>query len=236
MLQKLEDGALPDILGYFADQEERYLSRINQTFKSVTKADESDVTAYLADQDADDAILGTLLADLLLGSAEAGFAEGSLQIDISLDFATVSPEVTDYLTDHGLQHATGINATTREAIRAQLIEGVQAGEGTDTLAARVKTVFAAARDYRATTIARTETAQAFEYANQRALRESGVVAEKEWLTARDERTCPICTPLNGVRVFLGQSFPGGLEPGFIHVSCRCTSIGIIGPNIQQGGL
>jgi SPP1 gp7 family putative phage head morphogenesis protein len=84
----------------------------------------------------------------------------------------------------------------------------------------VKSVFSAASDYRATAIARTETAQAFEYANQRAMRESGVVLQKRFLTAMDERVCPICVPLDGVTVPLDQPFPGGAEPGWVHVQCR----------------
>lgn len=50
-------------------------------------------------------------------------------------------------------------------------------------------------------------------------------AQKEWLTAADERVCPQCGPLNRKRVFLHEQFqtPDGNKywaPG-VHPSCRC---------------
>lgn len=50
-------------------------------------------------------------------------------------------------------------------------------------------------------------------------------AQKVWLTARDEKVCPICGPMNGVRADIKDKFelPNGSEiwvPG-VHPNCRC---------------
>lgn len=52
--------------------------------------------------------------------------------------------------------------------------------------------------------------------------------ERQWLTARDERVCPICVPMGGQRRELEQPFttPGGGGVAFppAHPSCRCTLV------------
>ena len=50
-------------------------------------------------------------------------------------------------------------------------------------------------------------------------------AQKVWLTARDERTCPQCAPMHGKKVMVTERFklPNGIEiyvPG-VHPNCRC---------------
>lgn len=49
-------------------------------------------------------------------------------------------------------------------------------------------------------------------------------AEKEWITADDERTCPICAPLHHQRVLVTERFDSSigklLAPG-VHPNCRC---------------
>ena len=83
-----------------------------------------------------------------------------------------------------------------------------------------KTVFKTAQR-RATLIARTETLRAHNDGRKVFYRQVGVTRVR-WLTAHDERTCPICRPLDG-KVFgieEVQSPPS-------HASCRCTTIAVL---------
>lgn len=51
------------------------------------------------------------------------------------------------------------------------------------------------------------------------------VAEKEWITANDERTCPVCAPLHRKRVLVTEKFPSSIGPIMapgIHPRCRCV--------------
>lgn len=80
---------------------------------------------------------------------------------------------------------------------------------------------------RAKRIARTELASAYNFGqweSLRQMRESGLVdeIEKEWITAEDERTCPICAELDGEKVGHNEAFSIGEMHPPAHVQCRCS--------------
>lgn len=87
--------------------------------------------------------------------------------------------------------------------------------------------------YRSETIARTESLRASNEGQRELWRQAenqGLLnrakTQVKWLTAGDERVCPICWPLNGKTVPLGQSFQtsvGTVDGPPAHVSCRCSS-------------
>jgi SPP1 gp7 family putative phage head morphogenesis protein len=95
------------------------------------------------------------------------------------------------------------------------------------------------RRYRANMITRTEIAQAtslgqLEYWKQ--AQDEQVIpstAMRVWITAQDERTCPICAPMNGQEATInGVWFTGSGEvsyPTAVHPQCRCTS-GLVFPD------
>lgn len=86
---------------------------------------------------------------------------------------------------------------------------------------------------RAETIARTETMRAI--ADGKRLQRERLVAEgaldpdaweQEWITAEDERTCPVCLPLHGQRAPIGGAFltsVGPLSGPPAHPRCRCDT-------------
>ena len=222
-MQHLEASLHPNIVDYFAKQESRYLDKLTTTFKSlptrkkgsVEKAVIDDlVDPYFSDALPDDHSLAIILYTDLLPSLVAGVAAATAQIqaageaaggvaggttgpDLAISFTmgttAQSKVVDDYLLKNALDHAKGINDTTKGQLKDTLREGIGQGEGIPELRKRVKDVFTQATDSRATTIAQTETAQAFEAANQQAMQESGVVTSKQWLTANDERPRPCAT-------------------------------------------
>lgn len=76
-------------------------------------------------------------------------------------------------------------------------------------------------------IARTELCSAYNFGqweSLRQMRESGLVdeIEKEWLTADDERTCPVCAGLDGEKVRHDEQFSSGQLHPPAHVQCRCS--------------
>ncbi len=164
------------------------------------------------------------------GQAAGGTAGGSTGPDLAISFSmgttAQSQVVDDYLLKNALDHAKGINDTTKGQLKDALREGIGQGEGIPQLRNWVKDVFSEASTNRANTIARTETAQAFEYANEQAMKESGVVSRQTWLTARDGRVREKHQLLEGVTVQLGETWPGGIKPGS-EINCRCSSIAVI---------
>jgi len=156
-------------------------------------------------------------------------------------FDMLSSRVKDYLKKNPIKFADSVNKLTNQKIRRQLEIGIKEGEGIQKLAQRVNEVFENAKRSRAVKIARTETARAMGFATEEAYSQSGVVKEKEWLTAFDERTCERCVAMNGKRVPVGKNFFNegdefmGVEITYsdvsyppLHVNCRCTLIPVIG--------
>lgn len=89
---------------------------------------------------------------------------------------------------------------------------------------------ARAIDERAKVIGETESylsmnaAKAMYWAYQAENGDLPATAEKEWITADDERTCAVCAPLHRTRVLVSEKFPSSIgfimAPG-VHPRCRC---------------
>jgi SPP1 gp7 family putative phage head morphogenesis protein len=81
--------------------------------------------------------------------------------------------------------------------------------------------------YRAMSIARTELASAYNNGAYNATRDAqskGYIGQcyKVWLTADDERTCPICQALDGQKTDMDGMYSGGYNLPPAHPSCRCA--------------
>jgi SPP1 gp7 family putative phage head morphogenesis protein len=222
-MDALADGVEPSVIGYFTAQEQRLVAGVADTLIL------DNLEGYVTSDSLADTTLHALLFGALLASLTAGVQAAQLQVGITLGFNQTNPQVQSYLASQALQHAKGINQTTRDQLRVSLSAGIQAGEGIDLLKARVASVFTEAKGWRAITIARTETSQAFGYANHAALRvmfEEGVINARTWLTAQDDRVRPTHAELHGYTVRFGEAFPGGIEPGQ-EFNCRCSEIGVV---------
>ena len=80
--------------------------------------------------------------------------------------------------------------------------------------------------YRAQNIARTELAFAYNagaYGATKDAQERGYIGEcvKVWVTADDERTCPVCGELDGRKASMDALFSIGKQMHPAHPSCRC---------------
>lgn len=108
-----------------------------------------------------------------------------------------------------------------ESARAELVLGLRNGEPLTTLRDRVvsATDFSAGR---AEVVARTEVAHAMNagsLAQMKMLNAPGMT--REWIATHDGRTRPAHAHLDGKKVLMNESFPGGIEPGS-QPNCRCT--------------
>lgn len=110
--------------------------------------------------------------------------------------------------------------TTTPRIQALVADWIQNAEPLSALIKRIKDGPLYSYE-RARTIAVTETTRAFAQGNIEAWRASGVVRQHEWVTSVDERVCPICGPLHGRIVEIGQDFAPGISAPPAHPRCRC---------------
>lgn len=173
-----------------------------------------------------------------------------------LDVPTFDPykkNIQNWFNSKAEKVGGDVNAETEKQLRATLSEGIQLNESTYELRARIENVLGFASTRRADNIARTESARAQTYADLAAWKQSGVVIETRWYTARDERVCIYCSDMDGKTVGLdkpywregdemqvdyegrgGETRTGTLKFNYgdvkgapLHSSCRCVLIPIV---------
>ena len=141
--------------------------------------------------------------------------------------------------------ASEVNTDTERQLRAALTEGLTAGETDYEIRARLEEVFGANATLRANRMAQYQVSRVMSYADIQAWEQSGVVDEKEWYTAKDERVCPGCRSMHGRKAALQEVYfkkgetltvdrgddkkPYKLDFGYedirgcpLHNKCRCV--------------
>lgn len=168
-------------------------------------------------------LLFPLLRDAALAGAETAL-EGMVEVGVGIDWAQVNQAAVDWARSYAGQLSRTITGTTQNFVRQEVAAWLESGERVDVLKATLEPMFGSVR---AEMIAVTETTTAFAEGNLSVWRESGVVEQKQWRTARDELVCPICTPLDGLIVdleangFTTDQGGIGLSAPPAHVRCRC---------------
>lgn len=139
------------------------------------------------------------------------------EVGVHFDTTTLG---TDIASQYVSTYLTKIDATTR----AGLEKAVTAYRTTptmtrDDLIAQLRGVFGDRRAELVAITALTEASNQATLSYQELLTGAGVRMERVWQTANDERTCAICSPLNGKSESEWKDrFPSG---GPAHFRCRC---------------
>jgi SPP1 gp7 family putative phage head morphogenesis protein len=170
----------------------------------------------------------------------AGIEEGEGQTGVQVGYqekfnpyinALTEEELTGYVMPDGKRWfgISGVNEDLRKEIIDSIKEGLDNRESHDQLAKRIKTVFGEMPEYRNMRIARTESNRIMNQGTNMSYVESGIKGHKEWLSAIDERTSPICRRLNGQKVSPTEAFTDpstGVQfhhpPA--HPNCRSTIV------------
>ena len=143
------------------------------------------------------------IRELLTDEAERNFGEGfedfSAEIastvapDLLIDFGLISDEVLGWAQTDAAEKIVAITDTTKDAVRGVLDASLAEGESIDQLAGRLATKFDEFKSTRAETIARTETAGAYnhgKYTNAEAFDQANPTLRvtKTWVPTQDNRT------------------------------------------------
>jgi SPP1 gp7 family putative phage head morphogenesis protein len=154
-------------------------------------------------------------------------------------FQLIDTDALDFLVNFNMQLVGEVSRELADGINKTIQLGITSGKDVsgivrdmggvikdkDAFRRAGKTVFKTAQN-RMTLIARTEIIRAH---NQGQIKFYDAVGVKKfiWQTAEDERTCPICQPLDG------KTFVVGKDPGPpTHPDCRCWSVPVIPDNIK----
>lgn len=175
-----------------------------------------------------DAVTPTLMA-VIINSCKNGIDLINPETPHKADPSELIPSLLnqkalEWLRTHIGWAAAQTTETMSQDLANALGAGFDVGESINQIAARIQQVFTDASNYRAQMIARTEILGASNQGNILGYKESGV-NRVEWLTARDERTCEICQPMDGDIENIGDEPP---LPFSTHPNCRCLWIPVVG--------
>jgi len=151
------------------------------------------------------------------------------ELNLGTAFDISNPRIKQWLEDYTFKFSENLEAVNSEKLRAILDAGFAEGKTIPEIMAEVKTCFDSWDIYRAEIISRTETSRASNQAAVEAYEQSGVVKEKQWLTAPD--CCDICAEMDGDVVGLEEAFfdddyGDGMAPPK-HPNCRCSVLAVV---------
>lgn len=193
-------------------------------------------------------VVSTILVEETTGTMTevvTDFGTKSLRdVGLAASFSIYDPLVVDALAQYATDRVKGINETTREQLRIELIKGVDAGEGIGPLSARVRGVFDEAVIVRSATIARTEVGHAASLARWAGWMQAGedVVPFKRWITTMDGRERHAHATINRQLQKLSSPFvcegskaqhPGGFGKADLDINCRCAAIPVLDFNAAE---
>lgn len=153
----------------------------------------------------------------------AQFADSLL--DGAIDFNLLNPNLTSVVHSRFLS-LPEINDTIREELQAQLMEGATAGETTEQIAERIRSVYNFASN-RSKIIARTEITGAMNGGTMVAFKQAGVT-KKQWTTSHDDIVRESHQAIDGEIVGIDQVFSNGVDypagngPAGEVINCRCN--------------
>lgn len=147
---------------------------------------------------------------------------------VGIAFDIDNPLMQQHFAEYIPRLAGDVNAELLDDLQRNLSEGTAAGESLVDLRRRVEAIFADRQGFRATRIARTEVCRAQSFAAEEAMKQSGVVKAKEWVTAVP---CDLCAPLEGQKRRLGETFTttsyGPIYHPPLHPNCRCVLVEVV---------
>jgi SPP1 gp7 family putative phage head morphogenesis protein len=132
----------------------------------------------------------------------------------AVDPAEIWAAIMLWISNNVSDEAMGILTTTMAAVEEAF--SLWDGEDEEALAALLDPIF---NEYRAETIGITETILGVTIGNLITWQAYGIIEEVIWVTAEDERVCPICRPLHETVFSIEEAIYGSRPPA--HPRCRC---------------
>jgi len=146
-----------------------------------------------------------------------------------INFSLEHTGAISWLNHRSQETATSMRDTllnrSREVIARNLAENVTS---IPKIRQQVADVLNEEKDWRVDRVVRNELLEAYNEGSYRTYQSSGVVNATEWITAEDDRVCPICEPNDGHHADMGELFPSGDDKPPAHTQCRCQSIPYFG--------
>lgn len=124
--------------------------------------------------------------------------------DLGIAFDVTNPHIKKWIEDYVFKFSENLETINTQKLRAILDAGFEEGKSIPEIMKDINGLFDSWNTYRAEIISRTETSRASNQAAVEAYRQSGVVEQKQWLTAPG--CCDICAEIDGDVVALEEAF------------------------------
>jgi SPP1 gp7 family putative phage head morphogenesis protein len=171
--------------------------------------------------DADDAELWDEIAEVVLEiylqGIDGGVGALPANLRVLADWDGMNTAAFEFAKRYRYEKIRGITETTRTQTQKAVSDWIASGSPLDALETALEGVYGASRAER---IAQTESVRVYSLGNQEAWESTGLVDEVVWQTVNDDAVCPICGPLNGTHIGIGDidAFPPA------HPGCRCYTL------------
>jgi HK97 family phage portal protein len=215
------------------------LRRLEKNSETLPRAVKSETQGLLFDAEEARVKLVKISRAAWTRAAEQGASALGEETGVEVSFDLLDPKAVAFLASKEMR-IRRVSDTIRQDVREALSEGIAEGESVKQLAERVREVFDVARG-RAMTIARTETAQAFNGGRYLGMKEAGIEYH-QWLTSADDRVRDLHEALMGEAVPVGEAFVQNLKyPGDPDgeaeqvINCRCVTIPIRAEELSPAG-
>lgn len=156
----------------------------------------------------------------LYWSGEQGGQAALDKLNIDAVFGLKNTKLIEYFDDYANLRIKTVDQTTKEWIARTIQRGLEQNKTPYEIQQLLIDEGKGISKLRAERIVLTETAQAMKTVELITAKKNGIVYTI-WRTSRDERVCPICAPLHGVKAKIGKLFDGEHDGPPAHVSCRC---------------
>jgi hypothetical protein len=151
---------------------------------SNTAGRDAIILSFLFDLDIENKILKTEFAPMAESLMKKYGTMLMSQLNADLTFNLQEPAVIDFLKVHAAENVSLINETTRELLKAQLVEAYENNEGIKEVLTRIDKVFQGdVSIWRANRIAKTELGVLVNNGRYQAAKQSGVAKKKRWVSA-----------------------------------------------------
>jgi Phage portal protein/Phage Mu protein F like protein len=157
-------------------------------------------------------------------------AEGALKMIRQKDadvFSLANTRAEKWADGHSAELVKEITDTTRDLLRATIVEAEQEGWSNETLAKELRDNYAFSKQ-RADTIARTELKSADSEGAIAGWRASGLKMKKEWVRSANDADCDICEANEAQGpIDLDEEFDSGDDTAPAHPNCECAVLPVL---------
>lgn len=164
--------------------------------------------------------IAVLVVSIILAGIDGGIALLPTRAKPFINLDGLYSRVLEFTRSYRFDWIRGITDYTRTQVMTAISDWIRSGSPLDALIEALAPLFG---DARARRIAITEVTRLFARGNQMAWEETGFVNSVKWMTAEDEKVCPICNGLDGTIIGIGDI--DAMPPA--HTNCRCYIIPIV---------